>query len=393
MNGLLNVKGEIKFKLLLKMIEKIDSCDHCSYTQPKFTGSNDGKNNILSIFTIGKEIKKFIKSPEEIKMIFDNISDNDVKLLGLDPNHTHPKNFITNIIPVLPPRSRPRVSSENNLCDDDITIQYCEIIKKSAKLKSIGNKEDPKYTKEFDKMYFKIKSMFDNSNAKAKHSNGRAIKGIKERISGKDGLIRNNLLGKRVNQSSRTVIGPDPTLRSGEVAVPEIIAAQLTIPETVNIYNLNNMQSLVDNDKANFYTPKGTDKRINLKYALFQKGTPIINGDVVIRKGIPLENDDIILEEGDTIIRNGVILDNIKYPKRKSLRLKIGDVVERQLQNGDYVLLNRQPTLHSGSIIAHKVVIRPYKTFRFNLATTSSLNADFDGDRLLSSTGRCLYSC
>jgi DNA-directed RNA polymerase III subunit RPC1 len=88
-----------------------------------------------------------------------------------------------------------------------------------------------------------------------------------------------------------------------------------------------------------------------------------------------------------------VVLDNIKYPKRRSLQLKIGDVVERQLQNGDYVLLNRQPTLHSGSIIAHKVVIRPYKTFRFNLATTSSFNADFDGDRLLSSTGRCLYSC
>ena len=177
MEGLTNITGEIKFKLILKLIEKIDTCFHCLYTQPKFSGINDGKCNILSIFTIGKDIKKFIKTPEEIKMIFDNIIDDDVRLVGLNPRHTHPRNFITNIIPVLPPRSRPRVSSENNLCDDDITIQYCEIIKKNTKLKSIGNREDPKYIKEFDKMYFKIKSMFDNSNGKAKHSNGRAIKG------------------------------------------------------------------------------------------------------------------------------------------------------------------------------------------------------------------------
>ena len=156
---------------------------------------------------------------------------------------------------------------------------------------------------------------------------------------------------------------------------------------------MNKLQNLIDKDKANFYTPKGTNKRINLKYALFQKGTPVLSGDVVIRNGTPIDNNNVKLEEGDLIVRKGVILDNIKYPKRRSLQLKIGDVIERQLQNGDYVLLNRQPTLHAGSIIAHKVVIRPYKTFRFNLATTSSFNADFDGDRFLSSTGRCLYSC
>ena len=39
------------------------------------------------------------------------------------------------------------------------------------------------------------------------------MKGIKKRISGKDGQIRNNLMGKRVDKSARTVIGPDPTLR------------------------------------------------------------------------------------------------------------------------------------------------------------------------------------
>ena len=79
------------------------------------------------------------------------------------------------------------------------------------------------------------------------------------------------LLGKRVNQSARSVIGPDPTLKMGEVAVPIVVAEQLTIPEDVNMHNLQKIQDLVNNGKVNFYTPKGTNKRINLKYALLGK--------------------------------------------------------------------------------------------------------------------------
>ena len=59
-----------------------------------------------------------------------------------------------------------------------------------------------------------------SSQEKAKHSNGRPMKGIKKRISGKEGQMRNNCMGKRVNQSGRTVIGPDPTLRLDEMIVP-----------------------------------------------------------------------------------------------------------------------------------------------------------------------------
>ena len=187
-NNLLKFKGETRFKNIVKRIEKNDVCTHCFYPQPKITMTvNDGKNNIISNFTIGKEVKKVVKTPNDIKNIFDNIINDDIKLLGLNPRDIHPKSLITNIIPVLPPRSRPRVSADNNLCDDDLTIQYSEIIKKNNKLIT---EEDPvKRRKEFDKMYFKIKSLFDNSQGKAKHSNGRSIKGIKERISGKSLLV------------------------------------------------------------------------------------------------------------------------------------------------------------------------------------------------------------
>ena len=59
-----------------------------------------------------------------------------------------------------------------------------------------------------------------------------------------------------------------------------------------------------------------------------------------------------------------------------------GQVLERQLQDGDIVLFNRQPSLHRMSIMAHKVKVLPGKTFRLNLCTTPPYGADFDGDEM-----------
>lgn len=57
-------------------------------------------------------------------------------------------------------------------------------------------------------------------------------------------------------------------------------------------------------------------------------------------------------------------------------------IVERCLQNGDYVLFNRQPTLHRMSMMGHRVRILPYNTFRLNLSVCTPYNADFDGDEM-----------
>ena len=59
-----------------------------------------------------------------------------------------------------------------------------------------------------------------------------------------------------------------------------------------------------------------------------------------------------------------------------------GDIVERHIQNGDYMLFNRQPSLHKMSIMGHRVKVLDYSTFRLNLTCTSPYNADFDGDEM-----------
>ena len=159
--------------------------------------------------------QKTVKSQlaeSEIKKIFENIPDNDVSLLGFNPSRIHPKNLIISVLPVIPPVARPFIIADSITCDDDLTIQYLEIVKINNHLedRSLSEAKRQKY---IQAIKFRIKCLFDNSQEKAKHTNGRPLKGFKKRLAGKDGQLRNNLMGKRVNKSARTVIGPDPTLR------------------------------------------------------------------------------------------------------------------------------------------------------------------------------------
>lgn len=56
--------------------------------------------------------------------------------------------------------------------------------------------------------------------------------------------------------------------------------------------------------------------------------------------------------------------------------------MERHLKNDDYVIFNRQPSLHKMSLMGHRVKVLPFCTFRLNLSVTTPYNADFDGDEM-----------
>ena len=83
--------------------------------------------------------------------------------------------------------------------------------------------------------------------SQATHRSGRPLKSIRQRLKGKEGRIRNNLMGKRVDFSARSVITPDPNLELDQLGVPIKIACNLTIPETVNTLILKRLTKLVEN--------------------------------------------------------------------------------------------------------------------------------------------------
>jgi DNA-directed RNA polymerase beta' subunit len=150
------------------------------------------------------------------------------------------------------------------------------------------------------------------------------------------------------------VIGPDPTLKMGQLAVPMEMASNLTVPVRVAKFNYDYLTKLVNAGGANYVLKNEGKTRINLNYALFRKGTELIFGDEIHRKRdgkvviINVRTGKEKLMVGDRVKRGNVFLEEIKYPEKKSYKLEMGDVVERKLQNGDIVLLNRQPTLWKG---------------------------------------------
>jgi DNA-directed RNA polymerase beta' subunit len=218
LDGLNRFKGERRFTQILEKIKKVNICcqptgeidedgNHkiCGKDQPsiKFSISD---NNYSMIYEEAKTKTSIILSVEEIKKIFDNVPSEDVELLGFNPELTQPRNFIISMLPVCPPCDRPYVKAEGKTCDDDLTIQYTEIIKANNNLGDDNDLETKRRRRkeqtEQDRakarasLRFRISTTFNNGQGKAKHTtNGRPIKGIKERLTGKEGHIRNNMMG------------------------------------------------------------------------------------------------------------------------------------------------------------------------------------------------------
>ena len=382
----LNRYGKSKLNNLLKT-RKIDECSHCNHPQPEFKYSPID-NSISMVYKQSSSSKiSIVMSVDEIKNIFDRVLTEDIVLLGMNPEMVRPANFIMSVFPVLPTSSRPYVKTDGVFCDDDLTNQLIEIIKANNHLsKDEPDMSESKQQKYLQSLKFRIFTFYNNSSGRSKHStSGRAIKGIKERITGKQGQIRSHLLGKRCNQTGRTVIGPDPCLKTGQLAVPVEMAEILTVPVCVNNLNMQSLMKVVNDGKANYVLKNNGKIRINLNYALNGRGTELVYGDEIHRNDKVIKyfgDKDIKLSAGDKIKRNGFFIEDIKYAYKKKYELEVGDIVERHLKDGDFLLLNRQPTLHAGSMMAHQVVIKPNKNLRFNLACNKSYNADFDGDEM-----------
>ncbi|CAD5180600.1 unnamed protein product [Musa acuminata subsp. malaccensis] len=295
--------------------------------------------------------RKQVLSAETVLSVLERISDEDCLLLGLDPKYARPDWMILQVLPVPPPPVRPSVMMDSSLrSEDDLTHQLAMIIRHNENLRQQERSGAPAHfiSELAQVLQFHVATYFDNElpgQPTATHRSGRPIKSICSRLKGKGGRIRGNLMGKRVNFSARTVITPDPTINIDELGVPWSIASNLTYPETVTAYNIERLRELVENGP---HPPPGTP-----------------GANYIIR------------DDGQRL--------DLRYVKKSSDRhLELGYKarVERHLRDGDYVLFNRQPSLHKMSIMGHRIKLMPHSTFRLNLCVTTPYNADFDGDEM-----------
>ena len=284
---------------------------------------------------------------EDVLNILRRISPEDAKILGFSSEITSPESLICTVFPVPPPSVRPSVRNDTGQrCEDDLTHKLCDIIKTNNTLKQkIANKSSKEIIDTWVKLVqYHVSTFVDNQLpgvAPAKQRTGRPLRSVTERLKSKEGRIRGNLMGKRVDFSARSVITPDPNISIDEVGVPIKIATNLTFPETVNAFNKSRLIGMIEN---------GPDKYPGAKYI---KKAPDY-------RTIRVDN------------RNA----------SKCTDIQDGDIVERHLLDGDYVLFNRQPSLHKMSMMSHRVRVMNSNTFRLNVCCTPSYNADYDGDEM-----------
>jgi DNA-directed RNA polymerase subunit A' len=319
-----------------KKAKNAKKCPHCGNVHEKI------KLDKPTSFFIGKT-RLF---PIEVRERLVNVSNEELIKIGVNPVACRPEWAILTSLLVPPVTIRPSIILESGeRSEDDLTHKLSDIIRANQRLWENLNAGAPEVIIEdlWDLLQFHITTFFDNTVARippARHRSGQPLKTISERIKGKEGRIRKNLAGKRVNYSGRTVISPDPFIEINEVGIPYEIATVVTVAETVNDLNIEKLKKLIQNG----------EKYPGANYIIRPDGK---------RKKVTSELKEEVINE-----------------------LELGYKVERHLQDGDVVLFNRHPSLHRGSLMAHFVRVLPGRTFRLHPAAASPYNADFDGDEM-----------
>jgi DNA-directed RNA polymerase subunit A' len=327
---------------ILKRAAKSKTCPHCEAEQLKLKLEKP-----TSIYEVG-EAGSVRLTPIDVRARLENVSDDDYRLLGINPEAARLEWAILTVLSVPPVTVRPSITLESGVrSEDDLSHKLIDIIRINQRLRENLDAGAPQLIVEdlWELLQYHCTTYFDNGVSgipPARHRSGRALRTLAQRLKGKEGRFRSNLSGKRVDFSARTVISPDPNLSMNEVGVPEQIAKILTIPERVTEWNIEEMKDLVI---------RGPDRHPGCNYLIRTDGRRV----------------------------------DLRFVKDRSIiadTIELGFIVERHLANGDIVLFNRQPSLHRMSIMAHEVRVMPYRTFRLSLYVCPPYNADFDGDEM-----------
>jgi DNA-directed RNA polymerase II subunit RPB1 len=354
---ILDKQGSDRWSYVTAACSKVKRCgdsseDGCGCKQPDKI-KLEGMSTILAVWenieTEGDSESKKINhklTPELILKIFKRISDEDISFMGFSPLWSRPEWMVCQVLPVPPPAVRPSVKHDaQQRSEDDLTHIYSNIIKTNKDLsEKIANNASPNVIEGLTTVLQYFIAMIVNNKVKGAvpmaQRSGRPLQCIMGRLNSKNGRIRGNLMGKRVDFSARSVITGDPNLSIRQLGVPKKIAMNLTKPVTVNDLTRDFLMKLVQNGPEEYPGAKILERK---------------NGENI----------------------------SLRYVDRASIRLENGDIVHRHMMDGDAVLFNRQPSLHRMSMMCHIVkIMKRGDTFRMNVGDTKPYNADFDGDEM-----------
>lgn len=366
-------KGLQRLQTFVNMVGKDKQCPHCFKGLPKYQEKNEYVIEYCYEIDVPKKEEdkkeeesdkpKWLKlEPRALHTRFCKIPMDDYNNTGMndflpenpvfyDPSiqvraktkhrfASRPEDLIITVFPVIPMVNRPPDFEGKR---DDITGKYHETIKANNDLRAhrLGDKNlspSDKLKKEAEVTY-SVTTIIDNSKAKAanqtKENDVRTLKGRVQGDVAKDSIFRAYIQGRRVDYSSRSVIGPGAHLDVDQLGVPNVISDTLTRPYVVNESNLEWCQKMLDEGQVN----------------------------IVERKGFP----HIIRFGNRPPKKFQLIPRSAKYP---------GDKIALRLRNNDPVLFNRQPTLLEESMMGFRLHREEGNTFRLPLAVCTAFNSD-----------------
>eukprot|EP00834_Sanchytrium_tribonematis_P005867 NODE_387_length_8274_cov_0.737125.p1 type:complete len:968 gc:universal NODE_387_length_8274_cov_0.737125:4973-7876(+) len=368
------------------------TCPHCATKAAKFKIEQSYKVIVTNVGERSRivtplELLKFCEKSHGIGtfvlgILFDTVKINLDLLRAICPDEEykymcslpetsrwHRRFFLNNLL-VAPSMFRPVQELNGMKSEHPLTMAYRRIMEISAEIPKHqdlqqlvrqlvlqclvnqvydGQKEVSKVTisKEESGMDQKQIISVNSSLASTSGVNKQFFPGLKQIFEKKEGLLRSNCMGKRVNFAARSVISPDPFVKTTEIGIPPVFAKKLTFPERVTAHNVLELQRAVLNGPD--VHPGATSVRIN-----------------------KMEKH----------------LASLSTEERKAIALMLSQdtsnkTVMRHIKDGDIVLMNRQPTLHKPSMMAHTVrVLQGEKTLRMHYANCNTYNADFDGDEM-----------
>jgi len=237
-----------------------------------------------------------------------------------------PKWMVLHAIPVIPPKLRPLVPlADGRFATGDLNGLYRRVIVRNQKVKRLTESGAPEVILRKEKRMLQetVDALLD-SGGQARSGQDRMHQSLSSRIEGKSGRLRQNLLGKRVDYSGRSVIVAGPDLKLHQCGLPKEMAVELFKPFIIHrLVECGIAETVSDAE------------------------------EVVDRKERSM--NDIM---GD-----------------------IEDVLRDEIQ-GSTILLNRQPTLHQPGIQAFQPVLTEGKAIRLHPLVCTAYNADFDGDTM-----------
>jgi len=342
---LLDQSPYLRWKKIFSLSNKIKRCGQetsygCGCIQPQ----NIKKEGLATIIAKWDDDIVLNLDPEQVLKIFRRLSDEDITYLGFSPKWSRPEWMICQVLVVPPPAVRPSVKHDSQQrSEDDLSHIIVNILKANNSLRDKMETNTDVVDDWTTLLQYYVATLVNNNiPGVASHAqrSGRPLKSIKERLNGKGGRVRGNLMGKRVDYSARSVITPDANISIKELGVPLKIAMNLTKPVYVNDRNIKFLTKLVKN---------GPKKHPGANLLKRKNGNEI----------------------------------SLEYVDINSIHLEVGDVIHRHMMDGDAILFNRQPTLHRMSMMCHIVkVLKKGDTFRMNVGDTKPYNADFDGDEM-----------